>query len=192
MGRALGLLLIVVASGLFIYYFVMPLFVASAARTAPPAPPPATSPSPQVNPVSETTKATVSSAPPLARGAQDATAPAPDGALAAPRTSEQRAQDDLEAQRAPYYRWLREQAGNRLAEVALADDDRATLILYASVDSPDIVTSLMSDVILPAAYRYGFRHVRFYLPNPPGSVSQYRFDAESTADADGNWHTFHK
>jgi hypothetical protein len=33
-----------------------------------------------------------------------------------------------------------------------------------------------------------FRHVRICLSNPPNSVLQYRFDAESSTHANGNWH----
>jgi hypothetical protein len=184
MGKALGLLLIVVASGLFIYWFVMPLFIVPVARPAPAvqtanavaAQPDAANLSP-----SAATKPTV--------GRQ----PVPDvTSLPPPRTPEQKAQDDLEAKRAPYYRWLRDQAGDRINDVRLADDDRSALILYTSIDSPEIVTALVRDVVLPAAYKYGFRQVRFFVPNPAGNVSQYRYYAESTADADGNWHTFLK
>src|SRR5262249_17878154 len=112
--------------------------------------------------------------------------------LAPPRTPEQRANDDLEAKRAPYYRWVREQAAGLVSDVRPADDDGSALVIYTTSDTPDIVSTLASDVIAPAAFQYGFRHVRFFVPNPPGSVSQYRYDAESNADPDGSWHTFHK
>jgi len=189
MGRTLGLVLIVVASGLLIYWFVVPLFVAPPTPPAQTAMKVSTPPTDSPNAASTITRALPSSP---AESGQNASAAPAGPALAAPRTSEQREQDDVEAKRAPYYRWLREQAGDRVTDVRLADDDRATLVLYTSIDNPQIVPSLVRDVILPDAYRFGFRHVRFFVPNPAGSVSQYRFDAESDADADGNWTTFHK
>ena len=39
---------------------------------------------------------------------------------------------------------------------------------------------------------YGFRHIRFFVVNGPGTVERYRLDAEANAGGHGNWQTFKK
>ena len=181
MGKTLGLLLIVIASGLLIYWIVGPVLLPTASQlpsqTASPTHVPAVTGSPEVaDPGSGAPNATVS---PLAP-------------LAPPRTPQQQATDELEARRAPYYEWIRRVAGDRVSDVTVADDDRATLVLTARADTPDMVTSLAHDVVYPYAFQYGFRHVRFYVPNAPGSVERYRFDAEANCDKANHWNVFKK
>jgi hypothetical protein len=184
MGKALGLLLIVVASGLLVYLFIAPLLTPTPSKPGSAAVP---------VPVSAAeTPAQPTTAPAPAADSHTVPTPSGDVALPPPRSPEQRAADDLETKRAPYYRWMREQAPDRVADVRPADDDAATLVIYTTYDNPDVAPSLTRDVVAPAAFRYGFRHVRYFAPNTPGSVSQYRFDAEATVDANGDWNTFHK
>jgi hypothetical protein len=186
MGKAFGIFLIAVASGLLIYWAVAPLLLPSAAHPAsnPVIPVPAGSPDPTAQPASTTIPTAPNSPAPLP-------APAP-GEMEAPRTPEQKEVDAREAKRRAYYEWVKRTAADRVSDVTPATDDAATLVLYTRYDSPDLAATLANDVILPYAYGYGFRHVRYFVPNPPGSVERYRYDAESNADADGSWHTFKK
>ncbi|HLV81021.1 MAG TPA: hypothetical protein VKT32_12105 [Chthonomonadaceae bacterium] len=112
--------------------------------------------------------------------------------IPAPLTPEQKEHNAIEAQRAPFYGRLRGQLGDLVAAARPADEDQATLLLYAQHDDEHAVDELLAQAVQPDAYRYGFRHVRFYLPNPPGSLDKYHLAAEASADDNGAWQAFYK
>ena len=110
--------------------------------------------------------------------------------LAPMQTSEQKVISDYEAQRAPFYDILHRQCGDIVVEGRPALEDRSILVLYATRRDATIVTELLTRVVNPYAYAYGFRHVRFYLPNPRGSVEHYQLAAEANSDGNGHWQAF--
>ncbi len=166
MGRALILLAVAIVTGWLVYSWMAPRFLASDSKV--------------------TVSAPTSESPP----AEGAAAPLP--ALAPPRTPEQQTRDTLEAQRAPFYNQIRQRFGPQLADVRPDPEDGADLDLYAANDDPQLLPQLLSQTIQPDAIRYGFRHVRFFVPNPPDEAERYRLDAEVTSDDQGNWQTFRK
>ena len=110
--------------------------------------------------------------------------------LAPVQTPEQNAVKEYEAQRTPFYDLLRRQCGDLVVEGRPAQEDRSILVLYATRHDGSIVTDLLARVVNPYAYAYGFRHVRFYLPNPRGSVEHYQLAAEASSDGNGRWQAF--
>jgi len=182
MGKILGLLLIAIASALLIYWIVVPSLVPTLNRQMPQASAPAGVPG----------QSPASSLPGIPQSNIPAAEPSAQTSLAPPRTPEQQAVDDLEAKRKPYYDWVWHTAGGLVAEVAPADDDRSTLVIYTRQDTPDIVTTLARDVVFPYAFQYGFRHIRFFIPNPPDMVERYRFDSEANRGDDNKWNLFKK
>jgi hypothetical protein len=109
-----------------------------------------------------------------------------------PRSPEQREREERERRRADYYAQLRREAGNALLAIRPSDDDPATLELYAGQDDPQNIAPLLNTALHANAYFYGFRHIRYYAPNPPQEVERYRLEAEANADPNGDWHTFQK
>jgi hypothetical protein len=109
-----------------------------------------------------------------------------------PRTPQQRESDATEARRAEFYDRLRRDAGNAFVTFRPAEEDAATLDIKAGQDDPANISPLINLVLRDNAYFYGFRHIRFYAPNPPQMVERYRLAAEANADAQGNWQTFQK
>lgn len=114
------------------------------------------------------------------------------GPIAAPVSREQREHELLEARRGPLYAAIRQAAGAALTEVRPAEEDGATLELFASAESGVNMTALVDTAIQANAADYGFRHLRIYLPNSPTSVEKYRLDSEAHVGPDGNWQTFRK
>ena len=140
------------------------------------APPPVAPPEPDSSPV-------------RASAASPALSTAP---IAPPRTAAQRESDDLEARRAPYYRWLHEKFGDVLSAQQASASDAATLDLTLTRADSTLVLSLLGQAVQPYADRYGFNHVRFFMPNAPGEVERYRFAAEASPSPDGSWKAFEK
>jgi hypothetical protein len=126
--------------------------------------------------------------------AADASAtPSNSGAdLVAPVSASEQAHIDLESKRAPYYDWIRKQAGGDIADVAAAEDDGASLVLYLARDDGSTVPDLVQQVVAPYARHYGFLHARLFLPNAPGNVEQYRLYAEADMKSGNQWITFLK
>jgi hypothetical protein len=182
MGRALALLLVAVGTGLLVYWLAAPHFLTSGRSAVPP--PAARLPATGALSPPEAPASSPSAPPPSAS--------APPQPLDAPRSAEQKERDSLEAQRAPFYARLRQDLGAYLVSALPADQDRATLELYAATDDAQAVQLLLTQGVLTDACRYGFRRVCFYLPNPPGEVERYRLDTEATCDASGVWHAFRK
>jgi hypothetical protein len=94
--------------------------------------------------------------------------------------------------RRPLYGRLHQDLGAELAAVRASDDDGATLDLYAARDAPGNTLALMARTLQANVAYYGFRHIRFYAPNPAGAIEKFRLDAEANADSAGNWQTFKK
>lgn len=113
--------------------------------------------------------------------------------LAPPKTEEQRAIEDYERQRAPFYTFLRDRCGQLVIEGKPALDDRSVLTLYCARTDNAIITDILKQIVQPYAYSYGFRHVRFYFPNPKGSVEHYHLAAEANWDEQTRtWQAFYK
>jgi hypothetical protein len=165
MGRALVLLIVAVATGLLVYRWAAPRYL------------------PPEN------RAVVTTAP-AAPQVPESGAAAP--AIAAPRSPEQQAQDSLEAQRAPFYKPFRQAYGPLLTEARPDPEDAATLDLYAAGADSQTVSRLLAQPVPSDVYRYGFRRLRYYLPNAPDDAERYRLGAESTRDDQGVWRTFLK
>jgi hypothetical protein len=126
-------------------------------------------------------------------GASSSAPPAVDtGPIAPPRTEQEKEHDALEQRRAPLYGRLHQSLGAALTAVQPSDDDPATLDLYAAQDLPGNTLSLLSLALQANVSYYGFRHIRFFAPNPPQSLERYRLDAEANSDGAGNWQTFKK
>lgn len=165
MGRGLVLIAVAVGTGLLIFWLAGPRYLSPGGAASHPLAP------------------TDATAPPSGTG---------ETAIAPPRTPEQKEHDALEAKRAPFYSQLRQDLDALLTDVGPAADDQATLVLYAQKGDDQTVDDLLVQAVQPQAYKYGFRHVRFYLPNPPGEIEKYRFAAEADADDSSVWHTFRK
>jgi hypothetical protein len=175
LGQAVVFLIVFIGVGLVLFKVaaprVLPPVSTSSDSVLPPAP------------------GSASSAPTVASAASPSLASAP---IATPRTASQREADDLEARRAPYYRWLHTQFGEALAAQQVSTSDAATLDLTMNRADPSLVLTLLGQAVQPYADRYGFNHVRFFQPNPPGSVERYRFAAEASPTANGAWQAFEK
>ncbi|HZT40772.1 MAG TPA: hypothetical protein VFA07_01215 [Chthonomonadaceae bacterium] len=166
LGRALILLAVALGSGLLVFWLAAPRFLPSSGASAA-----------------------------SSRGSSGADSTSSNGASAsipAPLTAEQKQHNAIEAQRAPFYGRLRGQLGDLVSDARPAADDQATLLLYAQHGDEHAVDDLLAQAVQPDAFRYGFRHVRFYLPNPPGNLDKYRFAAEANADDNGVWQAFYK
>jgi hypothetical protein len=133
-------------------------------------------------------KADGSSESPDARRQRDANS----GPIAPPLTAQEKEREDLESRRAPLYSKLHQDLGQALKAVRPSDDDGATLDLYAAQDAPGNTIMLLNMALKTNVGYYGFRHIRFYAPKPPGAIELYRLDAEASADSAGNWQTFKK
>jgi hypothetical protein len=173
LGQTVVLLCVFVGTALLLYFVAAPHFL-----------PPAVAPTtPVLPPVSEVHSPDVI----------DPGSPAfPHGPIAAPRSAPQREADDLEARRAPYYRWLHTKFGDALSAQQASSADAATLDLYTTRSDSSLVLFLLGQAVQPYADRYGFNHVRFFQPNPPGEIERYRFDAEASPSSDGSWKAFTK
>ena len=107
--------------------------------------------------------------------------------LEAPRSHEQQERDALETRRRPFYSRLREEGGAYLSSCGPASDDADTLELSLAVDSDTLVDEFTALIARLNAYHYGFRHARFYLPNPPGIAERQRLAAEASPTDNGGW-----
>ena len=174
LGQTVVFLLVFVGVGMLCYFAAAPHLL-----------PPAASPTASVLP----SPPDVNSAP----NASPSAAPvSPSAPIAPPRSASQRDSDSIEARRAPYYKWLHTKFGDTLSAQQASSSDAATLDLYTNRADSSLVLSLLGQAVQPYASHYGFNHVRFFLPNPPGSVEQYRFAAEASPSPDGSWKAFEK
>ncbi len=174
LGQSAVFLLVFVGVGLLCYYLAAPHILPPVGGPNVSVLPPTPSPNLRTN-------AAPSAAPTL-----------PAMPMAPPRSATQREADDLEVRRAPYYQWLRSKFADTLTAEQPCSSDAATLDLYTNRSDPSLVLTLLGQAVQPYADRYGFNHVRFFMPNPPGSVEQYRFAAEASPRPDGTWKAFEK
>jgi hypothetical protein len=178
-GKALILIGVAVGMGLLVYWLAAPRRPAPAStkQTAltPGAPPAPTS--------TETAVQTVEPARP-----PDSEA----GPITPPKSEQEKERESLESRRAPLYARLHQDLGAGLKAVRPSDDDAATLDLYSTQDAPGNTIALLNLALHTNVAYYGFRHIRFFAPNPPGSIELYRLDAEASVDSAGNWQTFKK
>jgi hypothetical protein len=98
----------------------------------------------------------------------------------------------VETRRRPLYGLLHQNLGAQLVAVRPSDDDGATLDLYAARDAPGNTLTLLARVLRANVAYYGFRHIRFYVPNPASAIEKFRLDAEANCDSAGNWQIFKK
>ena len=187
MGRTLMALVIAACTCLLVLRFVAPRLL-SPGSASPSAPSPPSGMGASSSSSSSSPSATSALPPITAIGSPGGNGPN----LAPPQTPEQKALADYEAQRAPLYAFLREKCGRLIVEGRPALDDRSILSLYTTRSDDHIVTDILAQAVQPYVYGYGFRHVRFYLPNPSGSVERYHLAAEANADERGNWQAFQK
>jgi len=178
LGQTFVFLLVFVGVGLLCYYLAAPRMLSPASGPGTTVPPPAPDPG---------------TAPPTVPASTPSAAPTlPVTRIAPPRSASQREADDIEARRAPYYQWLHATLGDVLTAQQASSSDQATLDLYTSRSDSTLVLFLLGRAVQPYADRYGFNHVRFFMPNPAGSVERYRFAAEASPASDGTWNAFEK
>lgn len=180
MGKALILAMVAIGVGLLVYWLAAPHLTA-----------PAKTPSMEKStPVPASTAMSPVNA--ESAGIRKPTPASSSVPIAPPRTPQQKESDETEARRAEFYDRLRRDAGNAFVTFRPAEEDAATLDIKAGQDDPANINPLINLVLRDNAYFYGFRHIRFYAPNPPQMVERYRLAAEANADAQGNWQTFQK
>jgi len=177
-GKTLILLGVAIGMGLLVYWLAAP-------RTSVPAPaaPPARTSDTPASPAASPNDAAQPVKPRDTAGG---------GPIAPPLTAEEKEHETLESRRAPLYGKLHKDLGAALKAVRPSDDDAATLDLYAAQDAPGNTIMLLNMALQTNVAYYGFRHIRFFAPNPPGAIELYRLDAEASADNAGNWQTFKK
>jgi hypothetical protein len=176
-GKALVLVGVALAVGLLVYWLASGRTVA-----------PRTTPS-KVNGGATDSTGTARDTP----AARDLPArPAEGGPIEPPKSAEEKERESLESRRLPLYARLREDLRGSLAAVRPSDDDAATLDLYAAQDAPGNTIAVLNLALRDNVSYYGFRHIRFFAPNPGDSIERYRLDAEANTNGDGNWQTFKK
>ncbi len=182
MGRAFVLALVMLASGLLLYWLLAPRFLTPATPSGPQVAPPTADAS-----IPGGTSPNVPGGSTTTPGTSVNTAPA----VETPRSPAQRSSDDREAKRGPFYGWIRENFSKVLVGWQPDPRDPATLELYTANDDPQLSTQLLASLVQPYAAHYGFNHVMFYLPNSSSNVDHFRLDAEATF-ANNTWQLFRK
>lgn len=186
MGRALLVIVIAACTCLLVLWLAAPHPLSPAAPA-----PPGCAPSPV--PVNSATAVTSSNAlPPITAIGVPGNGSAALPNIAPLVSPEQKAMEEYEAQRAPFYAYLRDKCASLVTDGRPSQEDRSLLVLYTARNDAAIVTDILTQIVTPYAYSYGFRHVRFYLPNPPGSVERYRLAAEAQAASPNNWQAFQR
>ena len=67
-----------------------------------------------------------------------------------------------------------------------------TMDLTPEAAAEAAIPTLVSGVIMPEAFEYGIRRVRWFVLGDPPAAKRPRLVAETTRDADGSWRTFWK
>ena len=186
MGRALLVIVIAACTCLLVLWLAAPRLL-SPASPALPGSAPSASP---LNPAAPV--ASSNALPPIT-----ATGTPGSGSTALPNIAplvspEQKAMEEYEAQRAPFYAYLRDKCASLVVDGRPSQEDRSLLVLYTTRNDATVVTDILTQIVNPYAYSYGFRHIRFYLPNPSGSVERYRLAAEAQAASPNNWQAFQR
>ncbi len=175
MGKAAVLAVVAIAVGLLVYLLARP---------------PAATPERMRVPASSPESPNPVSAPGVDGGAPGS--PVTTGPIAPPRTDQEKERDSIESRRTTLYGRLHQDLGAAVVAIRPSDDDGSTLDLYAANDMPGNTLVLLNLAVRANVSYYGFRHIRFFVPNPPRSIEQFHLDAEASADSAGNWQTFKK
>ncbi len=186
MGRALLVVVIAVCTCLLILWLAAPRLLSPGSPALPGS-------APSLSPVNSAAPlASSNTLPPItARGALGS------GGAALPNSAPlvspgQKAMEDYEAQRAPFYAYLHDKCPGLVIDGRPSQEDRSLLVLYTARNDATIVTDILTQIVTPYGYSYGFRHIRFYLPNPLGGVERYRLAAEAQAASPNNWQAFQR
>jgi len=121
----------------------------------------------------------------------DAGAPRPEQPLSAPLSREAQLRQDLSRKRIPYFRFLHDNFGDTIEHFSVLDD-LDTLDLYVSRSDNKTLMDVVQRAVAPRASEYGFRRVRFYVPNPATAATPFAIVAEATDDGSGRWSIFQK
>ncbi len=111
--------------------------------------------------------------------------------LDVPLPEAQRAKQDLDLKRLPFYRILRDQYSSVILKFGVTGD-QDTLDLVVAQSDNDTLSGLLTGVVGPNAKTYGFRRVRFFVRSPQGSIDPVTIVAESTLSDAGSWTTWRK
>src|SRR5262249_4708691 len=95
--------------------------------------------------------------------------PKPDRPLTAPHTDAEEKREEYARRRLPYYKYLRENWSELIKNFAVTED-LDTLDLEVNKTDSETLSRIVSEAVSPTAKQYGFRKVRFYVPNPTNSV----------------------
>jgi hypothetical protein len=117
--------------------------------------------------------------------------PKPDRPLNAPLTKEEETREEFARKRLPFYKFLRDNYSQIIKNFAVTDS-LDTLDVEVTKSDDETLANIISNAVSPTAKQYGFRKVRFYVPNPPNSPQPVTLIAESTYDDAGRWNTFKK
>ena len=117
--------------------------------------------------------------------------PKPDRPINAPLTREEEIRQEFSRKRLPFYKFLRDNYSELIKNFAVTESVD-TLDLEVTKSDSETLANIISNAVSPTAKQYGFRKVRFYVPNPPNSVQPVTLVAESTYDDAGRWNTFMK
>jgi hypothetical protein len=115
----------------------------------------------------------------------------PDQAIHAPLTHEDEIREELGNKRLPFYRFLREKFGEQIQHFGVTEQ-LDTLDLQVATADDQTIKYILENAVTPTAKQYGFKKVRFYIPNPPSLSEPMTLVAESTDDGSGQWTTFKK
>lgn len=115
----------------------------------------------------------------------------PEKPIEAPLSRQEEIRQEFSEKRMPFYRRLRERYPDLIQHFGVTDS-LDTLDLVVSKADDQTIQSILADAIGPDARQYGFRKVRFYVANPPGSIDPLNLVAESSHDDAGRWNTFRK
>lgn len=117
--------------------------------------------------------------------------PKPDRPLNTPQTKEEEVREEYARRRLPYYKFLKDNYSDIVKNFAVTEN-LDTLDLEVTKTDDETLANIISNAVSPTAKQYGFRKVRFYVPNPSNSVQPVTLVAESTYDDAGRWNTFKK
>lgn len=123
-------------------------------------------------------------------GSPAATAAGQPQALSAPMTPYEERRADLIEKRSKLVSRLQATAAGPVS--CSWPEELDTLDLTPRGDPEAVVPALVSGVIVPDAYGYGIRRVRWFVRSDPPVPEVLRLVAETTRDAEGSWRTFWK
>ncbi len=140
---------------------------------------------------SETKEVSVTPVDAPERRTDTARPPVPEKRVEIPDSVEQKLRDDATRRRLPFFQFLRNNYGKEISSFGVTD---AIDTLDLVVTNPDTasIQGLIGQAVSPTAEQYGFRKVRVFIANPPGTLEPLKLAAESAYDGAGRWNTFLK